>query len=281
MSKVQSNIQKAIEKARNSRKADDKRNQTTIQSSSGAKKEGISSGVFRIPRTAMLHQDIMEQSRIVSATDDRAARSAYNVLRTRVLQRIRANDWSSILVTSPSPGEGKTLTASNLAMSLARDENQSAILVDLDLMRSSVAKYLGIDVDIEAGVGDFLKGDAKFSDILYSLKGIDRLTLIPNREPVENSSDLLGSPRMKELVANLHEQSDRVVVVYDMPPLLAHDDALVFCPNVDAVLLVVAQGKTDRAALDKAMMVLSDFELLGVVMNMSNEATGDSAYAYY
>ncbi len=194
---------------------------------------------------------------------------------------MRSNSWRSILVTSPGPGEGKTLTASNLAISLARDVNQSVILVDLDLMHSSIAKYLGINLDIKAGVGDFLLDKAELTDIIYSPGEIERLALVPNREPVDNSSDLLGSPQMKELISWLHQQSERSIVIFDMPPALACDDVLAFGPSVDAVLVVVAQGKTERAALEKTMRMLSDYEMLGVVLNMSDELAGDSAYGYY
>ena len=281
MSKLQTSLQKAIEKTRDLKQGDDVSHSRHKRERKKKSNDGLASGVYRALRSAILREDIMEESKIVSATDDRAAKSAYNVLRTRVLQRIRANNWKSILVTSPGPGEGKTLTASNLAMSLSRDVNQSTFLVDLDLMRSSVAKYLGFDVDIGAGVGDFLLGKAEFSDILYTPNGIERLSLIPNREAVAQSSDLLGSPRMKELVDQLGSQSEQAIVIYDMPPVLAHDDVLAFCPNVDAILLVVGQGKTERAAVEKAMSVLSEYEILGVVLNMSNENSGDSAYAYY
>ena len=105
--------------------------------------------------------------------------------------------------------------------------------------------------------------------------------MVPNCEPVDNSSDLLGSPKMKELISWLHQQSERSIVVFDMPPVLACDDVLALCPSVDAVLVVVAQGKTERVALQKTMKMLSDYEILGVVLNMSDELAGDSAYAYY
>lgn len=277
MSKIQSSIQKAIEKSRGNSPAGSRKHG---HKPSRRNTDGTASGIFRIFQVAKPHDETMEQSRIVSAVDDRSAKSAYNVLRTRVLQRMRSNEWQSILVTSPGPGEGKTLTASNLAISLARDVNQSVILVDLDLMRSSVAKYLGINVDIKSGVGDFLQGKASLSEIIYTPGEIERLALVPNREPVDNSSDLLGSPKMKELVSWLHQQSEGSILIFDMPPVLACDDVLTVCPLADAVLVVAAQGKTDRGELEKAMRMLSDFELLGVVLNMSTEPAGSSSYAY-
>lgn len=281
MSKLHSSLQKAIEKSRKDGGQATGTTGANRSSRSQQKSDGIASGIFRMLQLAKPHNHVMERSKIVAAIDDRAAKSAYNVLRTRVLQRMRSNNWRSLLVTSPGAGEGKTLTASNLAISLARDVNQSSTLIDLDLMRSSVAKYLGIDIDMRAGIGDYLLGKAEVSEIMYSSGGIDRLVLVPNREPVENSSDLISSPRMHDLVAELNAQADGSIVIYDMPPVLAHDDVLAFCPYVDAVLLVVAQGKTERTALDKAMSLLSDYEMLGVVLNMSTQTKDDNAYAYY
>ena len=281
MSKIQTGIQRAIEKTRGplgkqARKTDTGR---SASSDTGA----VATGIFKRLQFAFLSEDVMEESKIVAATDDRSAKAAYNVLRTRILQRMRSNNWHSILVTSAGAGEGKSVTSANLAMSIARDVNQSAILVDLDLMRSSVAKYLGIDIgEIKAGVGDYLQGNADVNDVIYAPGDIDRLAIVPNRMPLEDSSDLIGSPRMRELATSLAAQGgDRTMVLYDMPPVLAHDDVLAMCPNVDAILLVVGRGATERAALEKTVSMLSEFEILGVVLNMTDEDSGDSTYGYY
>lgn len=281
MSKLQTSIQKAIEKSRLKSHVGVGNHEESQSLSLRQKSDGVASSVFRIFKSAETKVDVMQESRIIAAVDDRTAKSAYNVLRTRVLQRMRSNNWHSILVTSPGPGEGKTLTASNLAISLARDVNQSVILVDLDLMRSSVAKYLGISTDIKAGVGDFLLGKAELSEIIYSPGQFDRLALVPNREHVENSSDLLGSPQMKELISWLRQLSEQSIVIFDMPPALASDDVLALCPSVDAILVVVAQSITERFELEATMKMLSEYELLGVVLNMSDDLPGDKNYAYY
>lgn len=223
----------------------------------------------------------MQESLIVSAIEDRAARSAYDLLRTRVLQRMRGNSWRTLLITSPGPGEGKTLTSSNLAISISRDVNQSVVLVDLDLRRSSISRYLGIETDVTAGVGDFLQGNAEISDIVYTPDDMDRIALLPNREPIDNASDLLGSPRMKELVAWLRDQSDRSIVIFDMPPALACDDVLAFGPEADAIMIVAAQGITDRDELEKTVELLADYDLLGVVLNRADEVTGQEYGGYY
>ena len=284
MSKIQGRLQKAIERSRGAQDpATSGSGKDSGQSEFSKTASAVATGIFNMLPFAIPSKEVMEESNIVAATDDRRAFTAYNVLRTRILQRMRSNNWHSILITSAGPGEGKSVTSANLAISIARDVNQSAILVDLDLMRSSVAKYLGIKIaNLKAGVGDYLKGDAELEDIVYSAGDFERLAVAPNRGPIENSSDLIGSPRMKELAAGLHTHSgNRTIVLYDMPPALACDDVLAMCPNVDAVLLVVGRGTTERQALEKTVSMLSEYNILGVVLNKADEGSSDNAYDYY
>ena len=99
-------------------------------------------------------------------------------------------------------------------------------------------------------------------------------------EAIENPSDLLASPQMKQLLNWLRKQSDRTIIIFDMPPVLACDDVLAFSPDVDAVLLVVAEGQTDRASLEKTIGLLTETNLLGVVLDKSNELGDSEAYGY-
>ena len=280
MSKIHTSIQEAIKKSRRSRSAEHSAEHDEFSTESS--QEGkTGSGIFRVFQTAQTDKDVMEESRFVSEVDDRRAVAAYKILRTRVLQRMRSNNWRTLIVTSAGAGEGKTLTASNLALSLARDVNQSVLLVDLDLQRSKVARYFGFDFDVKNGIGEYLNGSAEIPDIVYSPSDLERISIIPNRDAIEHSSDLLSGPRMKELLAWIRQQSDRTIVIFDMPPVLVDDDVLAFCPEVDAVLLVVEQGKTDRASLEKTMSLLAETNLLGVVLNKCDEMDAENAYGYY
>jgi Mrp family chromosome partitioning ATPase len=190
---------------------------------------------------------------------------------------MRTNEWQTLIVTGAGPGEGKTLTACNLAVSVSNDVNQSVILVDLDLQRPSLASYFGLDV--KASIGDYLTGQAQLDDIVYSPAGMERLVIIPNRESVSNSSDLLASPRMRALLDWLKTQGPDTISIFDMPPVLACDDVLAFSPYVDAILMVVAEGTTDRNALARTMEMMGDRNLLGVVLNQTREK--DSVGSYY
>lgn len=267
-------IQKVLE-------AEKKRNvgqRTSSRSLGQATSEPVAaSGIFKTASTAPIRSNAMEKNRILPAIDDRRAVTAYKMLRTRVLQRMRSNNWHSLIVTAAGPGEGKTLTACNLAVSVAGDVNQSVILVDLDLQRPTLASYFGLDV--QASIGDYLIGNASLEEIAYAPSGLDRIVIIPNRDPVPNSSELLASPRMRTLLDWLKQQGPETITVFDMPPVLACDDVLAFSPYADAILLVAAEGMTERHSVGRTMEMIGDRNLLGVVLNQSREV--DSASAYY
>jgi capsular exopolysaccharide synthesis family protein len=228
-----------------------------------------------------LDRAVLEENHILPQITDPGALRAYKILRTRLLRRLEANQWHSFAVTGAAAGEGKTLTAINLAMALAQDSNTWVFLVDLDLQRPRVADYLGLNNSQgQRGLTDFLLGDATFEQIMYAPANIERLALIPNFQAVANASDLLTSPKMDELMQALEGETPRRIVIFDMPPVLAADDVLAFSPQVDGLLMVVGEGTTGRDALRGAKQVLQEMNLLGVVLNRS-ETQDDGAYYSY
>jgi len=208
--------------------------------------------------------------------EDIPASSAYKMLRTRVLQRMRRNGWSTLAVTGTCPDEGKTLTAINLSISMARDLSTSVVLVDLDLRKPSISRYLGVTP--RHGIADVLQGAVDLERALFN-PGIERLGLLLNERSFTNSSELLTSPQMHTLVAQLRQGEGRIVV-FDLPPLLAADDMLAFSPMVDALLLVVSQGKTKQADLVSAKELLQEVNVVGTVLNRSSENVAPYYYYY-
>jgi protein-tyrosine kinase len=225
-------------------------------------------------RTAAVDPEAMERNRVLLRVQDVAVSRAYKILRTRVLRRMVANSWYTLGVTGTAAGEGKTITAVNLALALAQDPNVWVFLVDLDLQRPQLGAYLGMSY--EYGLTDFLTGHAELEQVIYDI-GIKRLAVVPNASPVETSSEHLRAARMADFVNALEAQSPRRIVIFDMPPLNVSDDVLAFAPRVDSFLLVVSQGLTARRTLANAKEVLSELNLLGVVLNRSTEHN-DSPY---
>jgi capsular exopolysaccharide synthesis family protein len=226
---------------------------------------------------ASINPEAMEQSGVLRDLPDELALRSYKILRTRILKRMEAQQWHSVAVTSAAPGDGKTLTAINLAMALAQEPGTSVFLVDLDLQRPTVARYLGMRHG--PGLSQYLAGEASVEQVIYDV-GIERLSVVPNAQALHGSSELLGSARMLELIRFLEAESPRRIIVYDMPPALVGDDVMAFSDYVDSVMLVVSEGKTTRAAVENARDVLADMNLIGVVLNRSVQ-NKDAAYAYY
>ena len=209
-----------------------------------------------------------ERNRLVAGIPGHPLRDTYRMLRTRVLQDLKANEWNTIAVTSPATGCGKTLTAINLAISLAMDLSHLVLLVDGDMRNPSVHKYFGYEP--EYGLSDFLFDDVPVSEILFH-PDIDRLTVLPGRESVNESAEQLASPKAGALLEDLRTRYPDRIIVVDVPPVLSVDDALTLAPNIDCMLMVAANGKTTKEELYKALDLLDGIPMLGTVLNKSDK----------
>ena len=215
----------------------------------------------------------------VSVGDDARAAAAYRIIRTRLIQKLRTNQWRSLAITSPGAGEGKSLTALNLAMSIARDASIDVFLLDLDLRHPSLCRYLGTSPSRE--ISRYLAGEGNPADVLFSMSGIKNLSLSGSVYPSDQASELIASPRIEELMTYIYSISSNPVILIDLPPVLVTDEALLIAPRVDATLLVVGEGRTRRDSLARAKQVLSEYALAGVILNCSSETFGaDSYYGY-
>jgi protein-tyrosine kinase len=221
-------------------------------------------------RTVGLYPGWLQQNRVLTAESPDVALRAYKVLRTQVSQRLRANGWRTLGITSPKRGEGKTLTAINLAISLAMEASHTVLLVDADLRQPSVHTYLGLD--IENGLREYLLGALPVEQILVHPL-LRRMVVLPGSGPVPSSSELLVSPVMLALVQELKRRYPTRYVIFDLPPVLAGDDVLAFAPYLDSMLLVAEEGRTIRAELARAMELIQDsnHNLMGTVLNRSAE----------
>ena len=220
--------------------------------------------------------DNPESRVIVGGHHDERVVSAYKMLRTRTLHRMRRNNWHVIGVTSPTQGDGKSLTALNLALSLAKEETLSVVLIELDLRRPSVCSHLGVDP--ARGLPDYLEGAADLKSVLFRPEGTERLAVLPNTEIYQNSSETLGTPKLGDLIDDLRGDDEGRVVICDLPPFLVTDDVLAFTPLADAFLIVLSEGGTSREVLKKGVDILQELPILGVVLNRSEEATAGYYY---
>lgn len=204
---------------------------------------------------------------------------AYRLLRTAVRFVDVGGPIRTVLVTSPSPGDGKTATATNLAIAIAQGGDK-VLLVDADLRRSRVPEVMGIPR--EPGLTSVLIGDATISDAMVGLT--ERLFVMPSGPLPPNPSELLGSTRMAQLLSELGREVD--VVVLDAPPVVPVTDAQVLAALVDGVIFVSRDGRTGRGAIQEALrrLDLVDAPVVGCVLNgasSSDNYSDDYGYAAY
>ncbi len=266
-------IKEALERARAERQG------TTVvkpRSSSAVPVATGSPAAITYSRTRIFQPDpnVLRANRVISAASSDPAKDAFRMLRTRVLQRLVDNGWNSLGITSPTGEVGKSMTAVNLAISLAREVNHTVLLVDADLRKPTIHDLFGFET--QSGIGDFLAHRAPIEDMLFN-PSIERLVVLPGREKYENSSELLSSPAAAELVAELRTRYPERIILFDLPPVLAVDDALAFSPLIDSYLMVLGEGETKSDDLEAALEVLKETPLLGTVFNKS---TG-SGHGYY
>lgn len=223
--------------------------------------------VYTQTRKVPVTPEVMERNRLITGTAKDAITSAYKLLRTQVLQRLHDNRWSALAVVSARAAEGRTLTAINLAISLAQEITHTVLLVDLDLHSPSVHRHF--ELEPAAGLSEHLLDDVPMKDILIN-PGIDRLVLLPGGRPIANTSEMLSAPRMTAMVEELKHRYPSRIVLFDLPPLLTTDDALAFSPLVDATLLVIEDGKNLKGEMQRAIGMLHSTALLGAVLNKYN-----------
>lgn len=212
-----------------------------------------------------------------SNADDSGAAAAYRMLRTRLLHRVRTKGWTTIAVTSAGQNDGKTLTAINLALSMAREKNREIVLLDLDMRNPGVCRVLGVHPPQE--LSGFLEHGEHAREMFFSI-GSDNLMIAGGITPTELASELLASQRFTELLRVVREGAVNPIVIIDLPPVLLTDDALVVAPKVDAILIVASEGYTGRADLTKALQLLSEFTIAGVVLNRAADTTPGYEYGY-
>lgn len=191
----------------------------------------------------------------------------YKVLRTQIMQKIKQKGWKTLMVTSAQPEEGKTLTAVNLAITFAKEFQQTVLLVDCDLKKQDIHKRFGYSSD--KGVGDFLLNDCSMNEIIH-WPGIDKMTVISGGQTIQDRAEVLGSPQMKKLVSEMKGRYADRYVIFDLPCLLQGADAITFAPLVDSILIVVENGKTSIKDIDKAIGLIPQDKLLGFVLNRKN-----------
>jgi capsular exopolysaccharide synthesis family protein len=196
-----------------------------------------------------------------TATDSMAAEQ-YRALRTRMLHTDNGNAVHVVLITSPGRAEGKTLTAANLALTMAQEYQRRICLVDADMRYPQLHRLFGLPDG--PGLSDVLSGQVALEDALVTIED-QQITILPAGRAHGRPAELLGTTTMRRTLEALRTQFDRVLV--DAPAAAPLADVGILTPLVDSVLLVVRAGVTVRPAIHDAVASIDPSKLLGVVLN--------------
>ncbi|WP_264212654.1 CpsD/CapB family tyrosine-protein kinase [Leisingera thetidis] len=201
---------------------------------------------------------------LVSRFRTAPAAKSFDLLRTRLLHTLKARGWKRVAVTAPAAGCGTTFTAVNLALSLARVPGSRTILMDMNFRRPGVAQALGMQAPWD--LADFLSGTVRMEDRL--LRPLPALAVGLNGTVDQDAAELLHGCSCAEALDGMMLRSGADTALFDLPPVLEHDDTAAFLPQVDAVLLISDGTSTTAAQLAACeKMLAGQTQLLGVVLN--------------
>jgi capsular exopolysaccharide synthesis family protein len=202
-------------------------------------------------------------SRLVAALAQQSlAAEQYRSLRTRINRAENGRAIRAIIITSPAKGDGKSLTAANLALTMAQEFQQRVLLIDADLRRPTLHRLFGVAEG--PGLTDILMGAAEVNQALVSLPE-HHLTMLPAGTPPSHPAELLGSAAMRRTLDTLRTRFDRILI--DMPPVAPLADLHIVAPMADGVLMIVRAGVTPRPAIERALSGLDVTKVLGLVLN--------------
>lgn len=211
-------------------------------------------------------------------TADSLIAEEYKKLKSMLIRETKTDFLNTIMITSSVESEGKSITAVNLAISLAQEIDHSILLVDADLRKPMIHEYLG--VEYKYGLSDYLSQDIDISDILVKT-GIGNLVVLPAGHHVANPVELLASGKMMTLMRELkHRYMDRYIII-DTPPVLPFADTITIGSYVDGIIFIVQEGKAQQSTIEEAIEMIKNFKILGVVYNNVSSTQLDGHYSGY
>jgi protein-tyrosine kinase len=230
-------------------------------------------------REVKLRGSHLEAARIVAYDPLHEHGRYFDMLRTQVLQAMDQNGWQMLAITSPTAGCGKSVTACNLAMSIARLPERSVLLVDMDLQKPKVAEYLGLDFN--GGLLSVLEGRATLlSRIVEVSIGNNRMLVLPAEVCKSGSAEWMASQTMTSLLQTLKREFRSHTIVLDMPPILVGDDVISVLPQIESALLVASVGATTLSDIKECNKHLQSTSIIRVIVNKVTERA-EAYYGYY
>jgi protein-tyrosine kinase len=216
----------------------------------------------------------LEANRIIAHDDGDSRSRSFHILRTQVVQEMGAKAWQFLAVTSPTSKCGRTTTAINLALSVARQPGRSVLLVDLNLSKPRIANRLGLRCD--RGLAGTLAGRTTLSEAIIPV-AVDkyRLLVLPSEAAISNSSEWLASRAMSSVLHELRTSYRSSMVIFDLPPMLPSDDAISVLPHMDCAVFVAAIGVSTLSQVKACDELLRSTTVVRIIVGKTRE-TGSS-----
>jgi len=230
---------------------------------------GAEQGTF-IPRSPYL----------VTLNDPRSAVSEeYRKLKSMIIRATKKDAFrNTLMVTSSLSGEGKSITSLNLAVILAQEYNNTVLLIDADLRRPSLHRYLGITPNV--GLSDCLAGGLDAGEAMVKT-GIPKLSFLASGTAVDDPVELLSSHTMKALLGEMKQRYRDRYIIIDTPPILPYAETHALSAMVDGIVFVVKEGMASIKGIRDAIDMLNDTAVLGIVYNDVSRETLNNRYHYY
>lgn len=269
-----SRLEKAMERAAQLRKGS-----ATAQDEARSTPPSIR--VHNPPRASEVLNKISSDNPLLVTLNDPASPVAeeYRKLKSILVKMTSGDIYKNVLmVTSAVPSEGKSLTALNLAVTLAQEYDNTVLLLDADLRRPALHKYLNIERNV--GLADCLLNDVDLSEAIVPT-GIGKLSIVTAGCTVNNPAELFSSNRMKSLLDEMkHRYHDRYII-FDTPPILPFAETRSLAHIVDGVVFVVKEQLASQSNVKDAIEALKGCELLGIVYNDAQIAQNVERYYSY
>jgi protein-tyrosine kinase len=230
-------------------------------------------------REIRLDSNLLKSNRIIAHEITNPLTRSYDMLRTQILQSMDAKNQKVVAVTSPTPACGKTVTATNLALSISRQTERSVLLVDLDLLRPRIGSYLGLKPEV--GLKGVLERKSKLSDAVVCVRINNQRMMVLPTASIIGSAELMTSRAMGMMFQDLRSEFASDLIIIDLPPMLATDDVITVLPQVDCVILVVAVGTSKLSDIEECNRHLQSSEVLRIVVNKIPESNMPYYYGYY
>ncbi len=269
-----SRIEKALEKA--VRMREDRKEPMEPQAPARPRRSPPPPEVFSRPRAPLN----ISAPTLVAATDPQSPMAEeYRKLKEMVIKLTRGDQTkNTLMITSAMVGEGKTTTALNLAISMAQEYDHTVLLIDADLRRPSIGRYL--DLGAKPGLTECLLDGVAVPDLLIKT-GIGKLVILPSGRVAPNPGELFSSNKMRALIREMkHRYTDRYIII-DTPPVLPFAETRTLSGIVDGVIMVVKSGLSTLENIQDAKEAMRGANILGLVYNHARPDSLSSSYSYY